>query len=1072
MTTTTRITNILLALSIAFSLSVTSISSGSAQEQRGYVRRVHVMDAEETGLLNPAGLAYSASPQSFYVIEEQAGEPAFAASSEIKSITPFAEARDLTRVASVLEDPLNIVFDNQNQRLLAFQGTTGALLEVRQNPRGRLDRTISLAHNLAKLGIQEPVGLALDEGTGSLFILDAVGPRIVHVQPAAGRNFSAGKRSVIDLSSSGLVSPRGIAFDAATGHLQVLDSSNQILYELALDGKVVTSRDLASFDLKSPQAMTFAPSGDQTDDPAQMSLFVADSGLASDGTGTSTESSGQIVELSFVVAQALPSGTTLLPTTLVQVIDTSRAVWSPSAPDPAGVDYWPLTGRLLISDSEVDEMSNYFTGKNVFDATLSGALVSTCSTTNSSRTGFSNEPNGIAINRNNNRIYFTDDDANKVHEVSLGSDGQYCTADDQLTTVNLGSVYNIQDAEDVAYGSNRLFIAGGTDAEVYIIPLGADGILGGGDDGPLTRFDTYGLGFTDLEGIGYNWDNNTLLIVSADSTDKYLGEMTITGTLLNAYDLNYSGLTHREDVTYAPSSQNPAVKSIYVADRGIDNNTNSTENDGQIWELSIIPPNTPTPTNTFPPGTVGDSRYLSFASNGTVNGVAFADEDILHFDGQNWSLFFDGSDVGAGSVDLTGLSVMDADTILMAFSANVTLNGLAVTPQDIVRFDATSLGTNTAGTFSMYFNGVDVGFDTTSEKIDALHLLPDGRLLISTTGNPTVPGVSGRDEDVLAFAPTSLGANTSGAWSMYFDGSDVGLGDATSEDIDAVSVAAGNIYLSTNAAFTVSGASGAGEDVFICIPTSVGETTACNFTSGLYFAGSAWGLAGNSVDGFFLSLTNPPTPTNTPTPTATGVVSPTDTPTPTSLFTPTDTPTPTPTSLFTPTHTPTPTATSSSGSTVSTFTPSADAYVRSPDPTGNYGTATTLRAYQNGSSLTSSHLRFSVSGITGPVQTAKLRLYVTDASSTGGGTLYQTVDNSWTETGINYTNQPSTTGSALATLGPVSTGVWIEIDVSSHVTADGVYTFGLLGNSSDVAHYASRETLNRPELVVTYANPN
>ena len=69
-----------------------------------------------------------------------------------------------------------------------------------------------------------------------------------------------------------------------------------------------------------------------------------------------------------------------------------------------------------------------------------------CSTTTPSRTGFSNEPTGVAINRNNNHIFFSDDDANKIHEVSLGPDGIYCTADDAVTTVNVGSVYNIQDA--------------------------------------------------------------------------------------------------------------------------------------------------------------------------------------------------------------------------------------------------------------------------------------------------------------------------------------------------------------------------------------------------------------------------------------------------------------------------------------------------------------------------------------------------------------------------------------------------------------------------------------------------
>ena len=95
------------------------------------------------------------------------------------------------------------------------------------------------------------------------------------------------------------------------------------------------------------------------------------------------------------------------------------------------------------------------------------------------------------------------------------------------------------------------------------------------------------------------------------------------------------------------------------------------------------------------------------------------------------------------AADVFAFHQLDADTILMSFAANVTLGGVTYTPRDIARFDATSLGSTTAGTFSMYFNGVDVGLSASAENIDALEVLPDGKVLISTTGNPVVTGVTG-----------------------------------------------------------------------------------------------------------------------------------------------------------------------------------------------------------------------------------------------------------------------------------------------------------------------------------------
>src|SRR6185503_3458983 len=128
---------------------------------------------------------------------------------------------------------------------------------------------------------------------------------------------------------------------------------------------------------------------------------------------------------------------------------------------------------------------------------------------------------------------------------------------------------------------------------------------------------------------------------------------------------------------------------------------------------------TATPTNTFTPTATPpysyNPLYLSLSGNQTIGGVASADEDILKFDGTTWSMLFDGSDVGVGSSDLFGFSLINANTLLMSFSSSVSVNGLAVSPQDIVRFDAASLGSVTAGTFNMYFDGSDVGLDASSE---------------------------------------------------------------------------------------------------------------------------------------------------------------------------------------------------------------------------------------------------------------------------------------------------------------------------------------------------------------------
>jgi subtilisin-like proprotein convertase family protein len=259
----------------------------------------------------------------------------------------------------------------------------------------------------------------------------------------------------------------------------------------------------------------------------------------------------------------------------------------------------------------------------------------------------------------------------------------------------------------------------------------------------------------------------------------------------------------------------------------------------------------PGPTNTPVPGG-SEVFYMSSTTSGNAGGVAFNDEDIVAYDSGTgtWSLFFDGSDVGV-TTDINAFALLSDGSILMSFD-NTTTAGAAgsVDDSDIVQFSPTSTGANTAGTFAFFFDGSDVGLTTSSEDIDAMGVSPDGKLVVSTTGSYSVSGSSGTDEDMIIFTATAFGTTTSGSWAQYFDGSDVALDTASSEDVNGVWIdnATGSVYLTTVGAFSVSGVSGDGADIFICDPGSLGTTTTCTFS--MYWDGSVNGFAGESMDAF------------------------------------------------------------------------------------------------------------------------------------------------------------------------------------------------------------------------------
>ena len=149
-----------------------------------------------------------------------------------------------------------------------------------------------------------------------------------------------------------------------------------------------------------------------------------------------------------------------------------------------------------------------------------------------------------------------------------------------------------------------------------------------------------------------------------------------------------------------------------------------------------------------------------------------------------------------------------------------------------------------------------------------------------------------------------------------------------------------------------------------------------------------------------------------------------------------------------------------------TFTPGADAFVSSSSPTKNYGSDVQLRVRASSTNYRS-YLKFTATGLDGPVKSARLRLFVSDASP-DGGSIYA-VANGWTETAINWNNAPVLPGSAIRSIGATPpVGSWVDVDLGTAITGNGTYSFGIASNSTNSAYYSSRQGTNPPQLIVGY----
>jgi DNA-binding beta-propeller fold protein YncE len=273
-----------------------------------------------------------------------------------------------------------------------------------------------------------------------------------------------------------------------------------------------------------------------------------------------------------------------LTASLVRTIGVSG--FSPPSPDSAGITYLPESHRLLMSDSEVNEMP-IFAGANLFETTLDGELVATSVTLS-----FSNEPTGLTHNPANGHLFVSDDNAREIFEVDPGPDGRYGSPDDLITSFDT-TAFGSDDPEGVTYDSRQgvLYVADGVDATIYRVDPGPNGVFDGmpptGDDG-VDGFAVDSLGVSDPEGIAFNPDTGHLYVVGQPSS--ILIEVTPSGALVRTIDISAAGATKPAGLACGPGSVDPSAGSVYIAARGVDNGSDPDENDGKIFEMSLTSP--------------------------------------------------------------------------------------------------------------------------------------------------------------------------------------------------------------------------------------------------------------------------------------------------------------------------------------------------------------------------------------------------------------------------------------------------------------------------------------------------
>lgn len=171
--------------------------------------------------------------------------------------------------------------------------------------------------------------------------------------------------------------------------------------------------------------------------------------------------------------------------------------------------------------------------------------------------------------------------------------------------------------------------------------------------------------------------------------------------------------------------------------------------------------------HTYPDGRL----LLSTTGPANLAGLALQDEDIVEYNPKTKTatLVFDGSARFSQDQDVDAVYGYDTGQLVISTETAATLAGLAFEDEDLVEYDPIG---NTA---TLIFDGS--AHFATNENIDAVQMLADGRILLSTDSDATLAGLNFMDADIVLYDPLK---NTA---TIAFDGS--GIGGASDTDLDA-----------------------------------------------------------------------------------------------------------------------------------------------------------------------------------------------------------------------------------------------------------------------------------------------
>jgi hypothetical protein len=238
---------------------------------------------------------------------------------------------------------------------------------------------------------------------------------------------------------------------------------------------------------------------------------------------------------------------------------------------------------------------------------------------------------------------------------------------------------------------------------------------------------------------------------------------------------------------------------------------------------------------------------LSTTGSAKLGGLRFKDGDLVEYDpNTNTASLFFSEGLFSNDEDIDAVDVLPNRHIILSTTGTATLGGLTFRDGSLVEYDP---GTNTATLFlseGLFAHGH-------INDIDAADILPNGHIVLSTTRTTVLGGLRFRDGDLVDYNPVTDMATLFFSEGLF----------SHNADIDAVDVLEdGSIILSTTGSAQLGGLRFHKDDLVRYYPLDYTDNPNLAGRATLYFTGGYFANGGENIDA--VDIVDPLTPTPEP----------------------------------------------------------------------------------------------------------------------------------------------------------------------------------------------------------------